>query len=76
MPMFISSDQFVREMEAQELCDFCSHPRKDHHKGCAKCFSIPQTHGHFCNLPLCSCIEFLEPTLTDEDYEALFGETA
>ena len=57
-----------------DICGFCEHPRKLHHKDCPKCFAIPSTHGHFCDSPLCCCLEFMEPdTLSDDDIAVLTG---
>jgi hypothetical protein len=74
--MFVSADKFIKDMEDDEECAFCGHTRKSHHKDCFKCFSIPSTHGHYCENFLCCCIEFMEPELSDEDIAALMGETA
>jgi hypothetical protein len=60
------------------LCDFCSHPRKMHHdqEKCVYCHATKR-HGAYCeDGPLCSCIQFLEPELSEEDIAALMGETA
>jgi hypothetical protein len=62
--------------DASEICSFCSHPWSHHHKGCTECFAIPSTHGLYCDGPLCSCVEFMEETLSDSEVAALMGESA
>jgi hypothetical protein len=57
-------------------CQFCFHPRENHHKGCNKCHAVPSTHGNYCENFLCACVDFMEATLSDEDVAELMGETA
>jgi hypothetical protein len=65
------------QRDKNEPCSFCGDPWSHHHQGCAKCFAIPSTHGHYCDEPLCCCIEFQSAEeLSEEDIAALMGETA
>jgi hypothetical protein len=60
--------------DKNELCAFCEHPWSHHHQGCNKCFAIPSTHGHYCEGALCSCLEFSEEGLADDDLESLMSD--
>lgn len=58
-----------------DLCEFCGHRRDHHHQGCDICQAIPSRHGHYCEEPLCCCVDFLGPEeASDEDIIALMEQ--